>query len=166
LVFLYESLSEGYSWSEGYHWDGTLKDAEEYWATNPTLYPGYYDVTIDFNEVPDYLFWLTKLSKDLEFSIKKWFDKGLISWEWKDKTLILHTVEEAPYVQFIIMGVIAAVVIIVAFIYADKIIVKVDEILEKTGISGKVLLGGVGVAAAATGIYLLVRELHKPKGKS
>ncbi len=160
MVILYESLTDGY------FWDGTLKEAETHWSTNPPVPHGCYIITIDFAEVPDYLFWLVKLNRDLEFSIRKWLDKGLVDWEWKDKTLILNTVEESPYIQFIILGVIAAIIIIIAFIYADKILVTVKEIVEEVGISGKVFIGGLGIAAAAVGVGLLIHQTRKPKGKS
>ena len=141
-------------------WRGNLEEAESYWKT-AELPKGYYVCTIDFSAIPDYIFWIVKLAKDLELTLEQWQGKGLISWKWDGKTLIMYLVEASPAVPLIIYGVVAVILgilTVIGLIYAKDIAVEVRRMVEEAPLGMQILLMGAGIALIGGTIFLISRR--------
>jgi len=141
-------------------WSGTLEEAKTYWET-ATLPKGRYIVTIDFTQIPDPIFWLVKTAYDLELTLKQWLGQGLEYWEWIDKTLILHLIEQSPIVPAIIYAIVLAILAVVGLFFASQIFMSVEKIVEEAPLGTEVLLVGVGIALTVGALTYIFRRKRK-----
>ncbi len=141
-------------------WSGDLNKANVYWKTEPMLSDGKYLMVTDYSRLDDFTFTLVRTAQSLQNIWNSWTGKGIDSFEWRGRYLYVWLTEASPIASWLIYVIVGAIIAIIGAI-AYLITVEIRSIIQEIGFSGKLFLGGLGVALIGGTAVNLLRETKR-----
>ena len=146
-----------YDWPVDFpFWSGDLNEANAHWSTDPTLAKGKYLMVTDYSRLDDVTFLLVRTAQSLQNIWNSYTGKGIDSFEWRGRYLYVWITEASPIASWIIYVIVGAIIAIIGAI-AWKCLVEVRSIFSDLGISGKLFIGGLGVALIGGTVINLIK---------